>query len=103
MKIKCSCNYLIVDSTDNLRHKGHLISNTQYFDFWDAIDEAIEESGDSPKEKEIAAMELRRKNLFKLVYECQNCGKLYFDGKDGELISYTPDNSTYNKVLDKKE
>ncbi|MEZ4850629.1 MAG: hypothetical protein R3B93_18845 [Bacteroidia bacterium] len=102
MKIKCTCNHLIIDQTDYLKHKGYLISDTQWFDFWDAIDGAIEQSGPSSKEKEAAAMRLRKKDIFKVLWECTNCGKLYVDGKNGELISYSPDNHHYNQILNQK-
>ncbi|WP_299677007.1 hypothetical protein [uncultured Tenacibaculum sp.] len=38
MKIKCNCGFYIVDNTDSLTNKGYLISDTQWFNFWDAID-----------------------------------------------------------------
>ena len=103
MKIKCDCGYVIVDQTDYLKNKGHLISDTQWFDFWDSIDEAIEKSGNSAKAKEEACMQLRKQNLFKTLWECQNCGKLFVDGENGDLVTYSPDNKKYNQVLNKKE
>lgn len=102
MKINCNCGHIIIDNTDYLRHKGYVISDTQWFDFWDAIDHAIEKTGNSPKEKERACMQLRKKNVFKPFWECTNCGKLYVDDKAGNLRAYSPENKTYNKVLDKK-
>ena len=103
MKIKCTCQNIIHDQTDYLKNKGHLISDIQWFDFWDSIDEAIERSGDSAKEKEEACMELRKQNLFKTLWECPNCGKLFVDQKNGDLFEYSPDNKSYNSVLDKME
>ncbi len=102
MKIKCICGNLIVDQTDYLKNKGYLISDTQWFDFWDNIDNAIEKSGDSLKEKEEACMQLRKQNIFKTLWECTSCGKLYIDGEHGNLIAYTSDTKTYNEVLNKK-
>lgn len=103
MKIYCSCGNIIPDGTDYLKHKGHLISDTQWFGFWDAIDNAIEKSGDSKKEKENACMFLRSNNPSKLIYECQDCGKLYVDKKEGEFISFIPENQKYNGVLSKND
>ena len=103
MKILCTCEHLIIDQTDFLKHKGYLISDTQWFDFWDDIDAAIEKSGPSAKQKEAAAMHLRRQNIFKILYECTQCGKLYVSGEGNSLIAYTPDSGTYEGVLDKKE
>ncbi|WP_108802955.1 hypothetical protein [Aquimarina sp. Aq107] len=103
MKIKCSCENIIIDQTDYLKNKGYLISDTQWFDFWDNIDAAIEKSGESKKEKEEACMQLRRQNIFKTLWECTNCGKLYIDGIYGDLISYSSDTKKYNEVLNKKK
>ncbi|MFT5820145.1 MAG: hypothetical protein ACI8ZM_001379 [Crocinitomix sp.] len=102
MKINCTCGFTIVDNTDYLRYKGHLISNTQWYDFFESIDHAVEKSGPTPKEKENALMQIRQEQPSKLVWECQNCGKLFFNSKKGDLITFSPDNKKYNKVLDKK-
>lgn len=102
MKIRCTCDYLIIDQTDYLKYKGYLISDTQWFDFWDAIDAAVETSGPSPKQKEAAVMKLRKMDVFKTLWECSNCGKLYVSGEGNALIAYTPDMGSYQGVLDKK-
>lgn len=102
MKIKCSCKNIIVDQTDYLKNKGYLISDTQWFDFWDSIDKAIEKSGNSNKQKEEIYIQLRRQNLFKGIWECQHCGKIFIDGENGNLIIYTPENKKYNEALNRK-
>ncbi|PCI93479.1 MAG: hypothetical protein COB15_16310 [Flavobacteriales bacterium] len=102
MKINCTCGNIIVDQTDYLKNKGYLISDTQWFDFWNDIDNAIEKSGESKKEKEEACMQLRNQNIFKTLWECTSCGKLYIDDKNGNLISYTSDKNDYNGILDTK-
>jgi len=101
MKIKCNCGSIIVDQTDFLKHKGHVISDIQWHDFWDAIDHAIEHSGPNKSDKEKAVMQLRQQRLFKTVWECVECGKLYIDSENGNLISYAPDSNGYNAVLDR--
>ncbi|MGH1336858.1 MAG: hypothetical protein ACRBFS_12100 [Aureispira sp.] len=102
MKIKCTCAHLIVDQTDYLRNKGHLISDTQWFNFWEAIDAAIEQSGDSPKEKKEACMQLRQQRVFKTLWECTHCGNLFVDGENGDLMLYKPENKRYNEALNRK-
>ncbi len=49
MKINCTCQNTIVDQTDYLKNKGYVISATQWFDFWDSIDNAIEKSGNKKR------------------------------------------------------
>lgn len=47
-------------------------------------------------------MELRQMNLFKLMWECTSCGKLFVNGEGGEVFTYAPFNSKYNATLDRK-
>jgi hypothetical protein len=103
MKIKCKCGSIIVDQTDCLKSKGYIISDTQWFEFWDAIDEAIEKSGPSKIDKERASTQLGQQQIFKTVWECSDCGKLFVDSKNGKLISYSPDSHQYCVVLDRKD
>ncbi|WP_291869379.1 hypothetical protein [Maribacter sp.] len=103
MKIKCTCGELIRDQTDYLKHKAHLIPDIHWFDFWNAIDAAIEKSGTSKKDKEEACMQLRKQNMFRRLWECTNCGKLYIDNANYNLVSYSSDSNKYNGVLDQKE
>ena len=105
MKIRCTCDNIIVDQTDYLKNKGYIISDTQWFDFWDTIDDAIEKSNLTKKEnkKGNESIQLSLQNIFRNVWECTNCGKLYVEGKDSELIVYTPDLSKYNEILNRKD
>ena len=41
MKIVCSCGASIVDQTDYLPHKGHLIPDQEWFAVFDALDADI--------------------------------------------------------------
>lgn len=100
MKIICSCENVIIDQTDFLNYKGYFISDQQWFNFWDAIDQAIEDTSKSPKEKEKACMELRQQYPFKQAWECRQCGKLYLDNSENKLTAYSPDSKVYNRILD---
>lgn len=102
MKIECACGHLIIDQADSLKHKGYIISDTQWFDFWDALDHAIEKSGPSALAKERACMQLRKMDIFKTIWECTHCGKLYINGPENELIAYSPDSNQYQGILDRK-
>ena len=50
------------------------------------------------KDKEDACMQLSKQNLFKTLWECTKCGKLFVDGKSGELITYEADSKKYNQI-----
>ena len=89
MKISCHCEKVIVDQTDYLPNKGHIIPDKEWFSILDAIDDAIEKSGSTKKEKENACMEIRRifNKLSKTAWQCSNCGSLYVD-KTGHKLDW---------------
>lgn len=101
MKTTCTCAHTIIDTTDVLSHKGYLISDKHWTNFWDAVDKAIEESGPSPEDKERACMAVRQSQPFRSVWECTNCGRLWMDGRNGKLVAYATDDGQPHRVLDK--
>lgn len=101
MKLSCTCNNLITDNTDNLSHKGYLISDKNWNDFWDAVDKAIEESGPTALDKERACMKVRKSQPFRSVWECTQCGRLWMDGRNGKLVAYAADKGQPHRVFDK--
>lgn len=98
MKILCECGGVIVDQTDYLPNKGYIISDQDWFDFMDAMDNAIEKSGPSQAEKERACMKIRSLaiRLTKIIYQCNKCGRLYISNNDDKL-------EIYNNSEDKEE
>ncbi len=100
MKIECTCGHLIVDQTDALKHKGYVVSDVHWFPFWNAVDQAVEETDETQTER--ACMQLRQQRVFKQAWECTQCGKLYFDSHNGQLVSFSPDSGGYEGVLDQE-
>lgn len=90
MKIGCQCGATIHDTTDKLADKAHIIPDQEWVDVWDAIDEAIEQSGPSTEEKTAACMKLRglMRRVTRLAWQCQQCGRLYIDDQDYELRQF---------------
>ena len=90
MKIKCECGGIIVDQTDFLPFKAHMISDQDWFDFLDAIDNAVEKSGPTSKEKELALMNVRilAGILSKSIYQCTLCGRLFVENENHELETF---------------
>jgi len=101
MKIMCECGHLISDSTDYLPHKAHLISDQDWFDFLDEVDFAIEKSGPSKIDKEQALMKIRSlaSKITKLVYQCNQCGNVFFDNNPFRMEVFKPSNESVNKKL----
>ncbi|KRE55893.1 hypothetical protein [Paenibacillus sp. Soil750] len=91
MKIRCRCGDIIVDQTDFHSNKGYIISDQDFFDFLDAVDNAIEKSGPTAKDKERAVMSIRYLigELQKTVYQCFTCGRMYINAKENGLKEFT--------------
>ena len=99
MWFECKCGQVIKDISDAHYYKACYISDKNWFPFWDAIDEAIEKSGATPQDKEKACMELRKKRIYKTMYQCFNCGRLYINDKNNELVCFSPEDVNTDKEL----
>lgn len=101
MKLMCECGHTIYDQTDYLSYKAYLISDQDWFDFLEEIDKAIEESGPTPKDKERACMEIRMllSKLNKKVYQCQNCGNMFFQNNSRQFEIFKSNKDNPNKTL----
>jgi hypothetical protein len=82
---------MLSDSTDELSYKAHFVPDKCWNQLWEEIDNAIENSGPSPKEKEAACMALRYSNYFRSMYQCYKCGRFIVFDQNHELISFVPD------------
>jgi hypothetical protein len=91
MHIVCECGYVIHDSSDYLPYKGYVVSDMDWFDFLETIDYAIEKSGPSVENKEKALMDVRSlaAKLFRSIYQCKNCGRLFISKEKGKLETFT--------------
>jgi len=98
MKISCECGNLILDITDKLKNKAHFISDEVWFQYLNEVDEAIENPGKTPLEREKKCMKIRSNDYFDPMWECTHCGRIHFL-KGGKLIVYSPENAEYNSVL----
>ncbi len=102
MKTRCHRGGLIVDQTDDLPHKGHMIPDQEWFAIWDAIDdEVIAPVADRRLSKEVA-YHLARQIFFRatrLLYQCHTCGRLYLNDKHGNLHCYLPANEQANQEI----
>ncbi|MGR3636786.1 MAG: hypothetical protein ACU0BK_12810 [Shimia sp.] len=99
MKIKCTCGEIIPDQTDYLSYKAYVIGDKNYFDFLDAVDEAIEKK---EEDREKLRNSVRRAETSRLAWECSTCGKLYLDDAKGNLIAYRPENGKANRFFDRQ-
>ena len=102
MKIDCHCGAHIVDQTDDLPHKGHLITDQEWFAIFDALDdELIDALVDGRLDKQ-AAYHLVRQILgrsARLMWQCRECGRLYIDGLHGQLRGFVPQDEPADREL----
>ena len=99
MKIQCVCGAIISDTTDCLPYKAYFIPDQEWFGMWDAIDDAIEHSGPTPKDKETACMKLRSQGHGQQAWQCTNCGRLHVDDQQGNLHIFEPSSAQTSKTL----
>lgn len=79
MKFACTCGHVILDGTDYIPYKAHVISDQDIFDAAEMSDRG---SGDWFP------------TLTRRLYECTACGRLWIEGPDGELAGYAPEART---------
>jgi hypothetical protein len=94
VKIGCHCGASIIDQTDDLPYKGHLIPDQEWFATYDAIDDEVIDpvSGGQLSNKE--AYRRTREIISRqarLMWQCRACGRLYIDGVDGQLRCFVPE------------
>ncbi len=93
MKIGCPCGASIVDQTDDLPHKGHLIPDQDWFAIYDSLDEEVIDALVSGRLERSAACNLARETIrrtSRLMYQCRDCGRLFIDDLRGDLQCYVP-------------
>lgn len=92
MRIECRCGAQIIDQTDFLPHKAHIIPDQEWFHVLDAIDQAIERSGPSDRDKEAAIHSVRSLliRVSRSAWQCGACGRLYVDDQGRNLREFIP-------------
>ncbi len=90
MKIECECGHLIVDQTDKLPFKAHLVPDQEWFRFLDAMDVLIDDVSAGKLRPQEASMAVRRAWPSRTAWQCSNCGRLYIDDRQHELNVYLP-------------
>jgi hypothetical protein len=102
IEFTCKCGRLFLNSTDNRSYVAQYITDQNYDDFSDVIDDAIEKSGESKQEKESACMEWR-KFAMPHIWQCHICSSLYVKDYKGNRYHFTPSEVETPKDLFKKE
>jgi hypothetical protein len=94
VKIGCTCGAVIIDQTDDLPDKAHLIPDQEWFATYDAIDDEVIDPVADGRLGNDAAYHLARRIISRsarLMYQCGSCGRLYIDDLHGKLHCYRPE------------
>ena len=78
MKIGCKCGAVIYDQTDFLPGKARLIADPDWEDFANTV---------------VDCAQIDR-TLTRACYQCESCGRLYVEGPDRELHTFTPEDTS---------
>jgi hypothetical protein len=74
---RCSCGeFAFLCSTDNRSYAAHLIPDQDWDLFWGAIEDAIEKSGPSERDKADACIAARGYRA-RMLWQCFKCSALY--------------------------
>ena len=76
MKLSCPCGAVILDITDSVAAKAHLIPDQQWLPLFDALDKVIDDVAEKRMKVDSAYMEIRSLLKTRPVYQCRECGRL---------------------------
>lgn len=102
MKIRCHCGQAIVDQTDDVPNKAHFIPDQEWLRVLDALDsDVIDRVGNGTLRREAAYMKSRliMGKATRFVWQCQHCGRLYVDDRNGNLHCYVPATEETDKEI----
>lgn len=102
MKIGCDCGTSIIDETDDLPHKGHLIPDQEWFATYDAFDDEVIDPvavGQLSKEAACHRARLIINRPARIMWQCRECCRLYIDGVDGRLRCFVPEGEQFDREV----
>ncbi|WP_437185301.1 hypothetical protein SH668x_002402 [Planctomicrobium sp. SH668] len=102
MKIQCDCGEFIYDSTDGLPGKARLIPDREWLGLIDRIEEEVLGALSEKRQSfEAAAMALREClfDVSRTMYQCQSCGTMFVNDRNGKLHSYSSNPGSSPSIL----
>jgi hypothetical protein len=109
MKIKCLCGELIVDNTDYLSYKGHIIADQDWFDVLAHIRKSIRtaaelaggaSAGDREQLDQVeAAASDHLIHQSRGIWQCSGCGRICVDDGNRTLHWFNPADSSKTQDL----
>jgi len=87
-KILCNCGQFIIDQSDFIRNKAHILADQDYFDFFEEI-----ENSEWNELTKIAS------KYFSEIFQCDNCNNIIIL-KDNKRYDFSPlDKEKSSKIL----
>ena len=99
VEFECECGGGVFPaSTDNRSYVAHYIADQDYDEFSTLVDDGIEKSGPSNREKDAACMAWRKFQM-PLLWQCRNCGTLFVEDQDRQRHKFVPHGRSVPKAL----
>ena len=101
VEFECSCGFRFLSASDNRSYQATLLADQDVEVFWELLDRAIEESGESARDREQACMDLRV-SLFRTRHEawqCPACKRVYLMDQAGRPHAFSPDGDPPGDLL----
>lgn len=103
MHFYCECGNRINDTTDMISYKAHMIADQDWFDFLDAICDAVE-SKEADCEKIIHKLYNETINAAgRVVYQCVKCGRIFMEDREHKLHTFYPEGEADNRLLNSEK
>jgi hypothetical protein len=98
----CECGEgYFMTKTDNLSYMAHFIPDQENDAFSGIVDDAIEKSGPTARDKGRACMEWRSYTMLS-IWRCYACGAVYVEAPDGSHHRFLPAAENVTKQLFKR-
>ncbi|MDF1839381.1 MAG: hypothetical protein P1V35_16055 [Planctomycetota bacterium] len=97
MKIECHCGQLLVDPSDDLSGKAHLIPDQDWLALMDDLDEKVVDGvreGQLNPEGAYMALRTLLSKASRPDWQCSGFGRLYLDGAGGKTVCFRPEGET---------
>lgn len=103
VEFTCDCGEIgFLSSTDNRSYVAHFIPDQEYDAFSELVDDAIEKSGTSARQKAAACLSWRTFQMPR-IWQCPNCGSLYVQDLIGNRHRFDPASEDVSKQLFKRQ
>lgn len=101
MKITCHCGALIIDQTDDLPHKAHVIPDQEWFSVFEAMDQVIKDVVAGRLTADAAQTRFRSilTTAARPVYQCRQCGRLFVANRQNQLRPFAPSEADCDREI----